>query len=307
MAQLRLARIPLQKAGVAYLISGPLWRPKGEPTSVKHLQNMIRALYNEYVARRRFLLLVLPRTIRESEADIRDIFREERFSWRPDPQQTVYVDLSPSLDEIRKNMRKQWRQTLQRAEKQKIEIAVGSREDVYAGAVKIIEEMKERKKYVEYGDMKRMIAVHQDLPEAHKLVFALCIHEGVPVAVLGWFPGGTIGLPLVAATANKGLELSASYPLYWKMIEYYKKKGFVCCDLGGVNYERNRGGFVFKTGLAGEKGELKTYIGQFEAWENIVSRVCFRAGKALRSFYRSTRLKLNERRNTIRRHLTRRR
>jgi lipid II:glycine glycyltransferase (peptidoglycan interpeptide bridge formation enzyme) len=126
IAQLRIARIPLIGTGVAYVISGPMWRRKNELIDKAHLKNMIRALYNEYVVRRRFFLQVVPKTFLASEADTGEIYRAERLSWRPDLQQTIAVDLSPSLDEIKKNMRKQWRQTLQRAEKQPVEIVMGS-------------------------------------------------------------------------------------------------------------------------------------------------------------------------------------
>jgi lipid II:glycine glycyltransferase (peptidoglycan interpeptide bridge formation enzyme) len=148
--------------------------------------------------------------------------------------------------------------------------------------------------------MKNMIAVHKDLPEALRLKIFICKHEGNPVAVLGWFSAGTIGLPLIAATGNKGLELNASYPLWWKMIEYYKQNGFVRCDLGGVNYERNPGGYIFKAGLAGETCEAKRYIGQFEACENWISFVCFKVGLFLRSIYRNTRIKLSKLLNNVR-------
>jgi lipid II:glycine glycyltransferase (peptidoglycan interpeptide bridge formation enzyme) len=298
-AQLRLVRIPLLKAGAAYLTWGPMWRRKNEPPDTQHLKNMMRALYNEYAIRRGYFLYVLPRTIRDNDVDIREAFLEEGFSRRPDAQQTVYVDLMPPLDEIRKSTKKRWRQTLQRAEKQNLEIVEGSQEELYAGAVVIIEEMKERKKYVEYGSMKRMIEVHVDLPDSLKLVFALCKHEGTPVAVLGWFPEGRAGLPLVAATGNRGLEMSASYPLFWRMVEYYKKHGFTSCDLGGVSLERNRGGYLFKAGLAGRECEPEEYIGQFEACENIVSLIGYRAGLFLRSFYRNTRRKLNKLSNSF--------
>ena len=299
--QLRLVHIPMVKAGVAYVTSGPMWRRKSDPADRRHLQNMIRALYNEYAVQRRLYLQILPRTFFASEADIRDVYREECFSWRPDEQQTVYVNLSPSLDEIKRNMRKQWRQTLRRTEKQPIEIVVGSDEEAGSEAIRIIEEMKARKRYVEYGEMTRMIDVQKDLPESLKLVIALCKYEGSPVAVLGWFPGGVIGFPFIAATGNRGLELSASYPLFWRMIEYYKNRGFAYCDLGGVNAEKNRGGFIFKTGLAGDKGEVRSYIGKFEAAESIISLAGFRALFSLRSGYRAARIWVNSRVGNLRR------
>src|SRR4030067_1614283 len=40
IAQMRLVRIPLLKAGVAYITSGPMWKGKDEQGNIKHLQNM---------------------------------------------------------------------------------------------------------------------------------------------------------------------------------------------------------------------------------------------------------------------------
>jgi len=291
--QLRLLRIPMVKAGVAYVTSGPMWRRKSDPADRMHLRNMIRALYNEYAVRRRLYLQILPRTFFASEADIRDVYREEAFAWRPDQQRTIFLDLTPPLEVLKQGTRRKWRQTLNRAGKQPFEIVVGAHEENLSEATRIIEEMKARKRYVEYGEMARMIDIHKDLPEALRLVLALCKYRGEPVAVLGWFPAGTVGLPLIAATGDKGLELSASYPLWWKMIEFYKSGGSACCDLGGVNAERNRGGYLFKIGLAGEKAEVRNHIGQFEACESLSSSVGFRTAFAIRSRYRAVRVWLS--------------
>ena len=301
LVQLRIARLPLPRAGMAYAVSGPMWKRKGDPLNLKNLQNMIRPLCKEYAVRRGDLLQILPRTVSDDEADIRNLFKDEGYSWTPDTLQTISVDLSPSPDELEKNMRRKWRQTLHRAQKQDITIEEGSYAEAYDATRRIIEEMKERKRYVESGDMKNMIAVHQDLPEALRLKIFFCKHEGNPVAVLGWFPVGTTGLPLIAATGNRGLELNASYPLFWKMIEYYKQNGFLRCDLGGVNEEKNPGGYLFKAGLAGETCEARRYIGQFEACENTVSSIAFKTGLSLRSTFRNARTKSNALLNQIRR------
>jgi hypothetical protein len=293
--QVRIARFPLIRAGIAYVVSGPMWRRKGEGMNFRHLQNMIRALINEYVDRRGLVLQILPRTANDHDAEIRGIFHEEGFLWRADVLQTIFVDLSPSLEELKKNTRRKWRQTLNRAQKQDIEVDEGLGDEASEAAAKIIEEMKARKKYVEYGDMKNMIDVHKDLPDALKLRMFMCKQKGTAVAVLGWFSAGTVGLPLVAATGNRGLELDASYPLWWKMIEYYTQNGFARCDLGGINQERNPGGFTFKAGLAGDACEVRRYIGQFEAYKSRVSYLGFKVGLLLRATYRNLRVRINKR------------
>src|SRR3989338_1490636 len=129
IAQLRIVKLPLFRIGFAYLPWGPIWRRKNESVNYQHLSNMLRALYKEYVIRRRYMLRLLPKQIHKDEETIRKIYKKENFLWSPDPMQTVYVDLTPPLDEIKKNTRPKWRQTLNRALKQNIEITEGSDEE----------------------------------------------------------------------------------------------------------------------------------------------------------------------------------
>jgi hypothetical protein len=300
LAQLRIVRLPVLGGGVAYLVGGPMWTRADEPADPARLRNVLRTLHAEYVRRRGLVLQILPRALGDPEGTVKRLFESEGFAWAPDGQRTLFVDLSRSLEDIEMSTRRKWRQTLHRAQKQNIVIEEGTQAGAYEAAVQIIEEMKARKRYVEYGDMKRMVAVHQDLPEALRLKIFVCRHEGSPAAVLGWLPVGKTGLPLIAATANRGLETNASYPLWWKMIEYYKERGFARCDLGGVNPERNPGGYTFKAGLAGEGCEPNDYIGQFEACENPVSAFAVRTGLLMRSTARKARLALNARVNRLR-------
>jgi len=293
IAQLRIAKFLGVPIGFAYLPWGPIWRKKGKDLNDKDMLNMLRALYNEYVIRRRYLLRIIPKNIHKNDENVRKMFEDENFSWTPDTQQTVYVDLTPSLEDIKKNIRSKWRQTLNRALKQDVDFSEEITEELYNSTKKIIREMMERKGYVEFGSMEDMLSVNQDLPTSLKLKFAFCTFENELIAVLGWFPVGEVGVPLVGATGDKALRLNASYPLWWKMVEYYKNQGALCIDLAGVSKERNPGGHLFKTGLAGEKRTEKNYIGQFDACENVLSSFCFKTGMAIRQYYRDLRIRIN--------------
>ena len=244
---------------------------------------------------RGYLLKILPKSINEDEDNIREIFQNEGFSWSPDLMKTVFVDLTPSLDEIKKNTRRKWRQTLNRAGKREVEFfAERDDDEICKAALAIIKEMKIRKRYTEFGSMEDNLDVHKDLPEDLKLNFVLCKYNNEPISVLGWFPIGKIGLVLVGATGNNALKLNASYSLYWKMIEYYKRLGSSKIDLAGINKEKNPGGYTFKTGLAGKNRVEKNYIGQFDACENKTSSICFKTAWFLRDIYRNAMYRLKK-------------
>jgi hypothetical protein len=293
LAQFRIAKLPLPRSGFAYLTWGPIWRKKYQLADTEILRNMLRALYNEYAIKRGYLLRVIPKQVHEDEENIKKIYKDEGFSWFPDPQQTVYVDLTPPLEEIKKNLGSGWKKTLRRSmniDMELIEDADGKLNDT---AIIIIEEMKRRKGFVEFGSMENNIIINKDLPNSLKIKLVFCKFENEMVAVFGWSIIGDVGLPLVSATGDKALKSLAPHRFYWKMIEYYKNNGFRKCDLAGINKEKNPGGYQFKIGVAGEKRVEKNYIGQFDASENIISSLCFKTGMSLRQHYRDFLIKIN--------------
>jgi lipid II:glycine glycyltransferase (peptidoglycan interpeptide bridge formation enzyme) len=292
MAQAWIFKVPVLPIGMAYINWGPMWMLKGESHDVRHLRNMIRALHNEYLARRRYFLRIIPQsTDNEQNAFIKNTFAEEGFSRSENPVQTVMIDLSPPLEEIRRIMDKKWRQTLQSGEKQNLDIIEGSDDEICRMAKRVFTEMKDRKQFFG-GDQKEVISVHEGLPEDFKLRLAVCRNNNEPVAVLGWTTFGSIGLPLVAATGHEALKLKASYVLWWKMIEYYKSHGFSSIDANGVNEKRNPGGYLFKTHIIGKRfQEPDRYIGCFDACDNPLSLSFFKLIYNGREFYINVRRK----------------
>ena len=57
-AQVRIMKIPLFQAGVAYVRWGPLWKLKGEPGNPEVFRQAVRALRNEYAVRRGMILRI---------------------------------------------------------------------------------------------------------------------------------------------------------------------------------------------------------------------------------------------------------
>ena len=290
MAQLMIVRVPGWPVGMAYVNGGPMFRLKDRNPAGPHLSNLARALVNEYVVRRKYFLRIVPPIIgREEIAAAKEVIIEEGYSWSPLTKQTVIVDLSPSLAEIRRNMDRKWRQTLQSAEKKPLRIVEGQESEVCRMALKVNREMKSRKQFPG-GNQAEAVKVHLDLPENSKLHFVVALDNQEPMAALGWVTTGAVGLPLVAATGDAALKTKASYVLWWRMVEYYKAHGFTALDMGGVNKRRNPGGYYFKTHILGKgRDDQPRYIGQFDACVNPLSRAFFAALFQMRERYRNLR------------------
>lgn len=297
LAQARVVGFPLFRIGIAYINWGPMWKIRKENVNTLHLRNMIRGLYAEYAIRRGYLLRILPKIIESKENSIiRSIFEEENYSWSPDPVETVIIDLSPSLEQLRQNLHRSWRRSLKDAEEHKLNFMEGSDDIVCAMLLEVAKEMKDRKGY--FGsDQEELIAVHRDLPDTLKLKISVCLLESEPIAALGWARVGSVGIPLVAGTGDKALKLRASFLLWWKMVKYYKESGFHSLDTAAVKLDRNPGGYFFKTGLAGKSfKEPDHFIGQFDACRNPLSQILFKRIYSLRDSYRDMRRNMANRR-----------
>ena len=267
-AQLRVMKLPGLKTGAAYLNWGPLWESRDRARNQTHLGNVIRALRNEYVEKRGLILRVLPRFSSDAEhLAIKNLFTEEGYSFSADSSGTFIVNLAPTIDEIRSNLHKSWKQSLKNAEKQGLIVREASTQELYDVALNIFVQMKKRKQFAGHLQ-KELFAIQNDLPVELKLRILICYHADEALAVLGWSNIGKTAIPLIAATGNKGLQLKASFFLWWEMIKHCKAQGFQYCDTAGVHEKRNPGGYFFKKGLAGKDAKETSYLGQFDAYRN---------------------------------------
>lgn len=282
LAQLRIVRFPFLFKGIAYLNWGPLWHPRNDEDRIVNLQNMIRALRNEYVLRRGLVLRMQPKIIEEADSQgTSSIFRQEGYIRSPDPMRTFLVDLRPSIEELRKNLHRSWRRSLTFAEKQGLILEEAKDQEHFELIHEIYSQMKARKKF--FGNMQLdMLEVHKNLPDALKMKIMLCKERGETISVLGWSNLGTICYPLIGATGDRGLLAKASFLLWWEMVSDAKAHHATYCDTATVHEKRNPGGHFFKQGLAGKDSLETRYTGRFDAHDNLFAYRFLRTAFGLR-------------------------
>jgi len=295
MAQLRVVGMPAVRIGIAFLSWGPMWRPKGEAANPLHLKNIMSALRQEYAVRRGYLVRMFPRVAAGGESEeIRRAIEQEDYVRKADPLQTIIVDLSPSFEDLRRSLSRSWSRSLSFAERQDLEVTEDTSDEACDIALRIANEMRTRKHFYEYSQA-TIAAAHKDLPEPLKLRIAICRDQSEPVAVLGWTTLGQIGISLLGGTRQNALKSKASFLLYWRMVEYYKRHGFRAVDLAGVNQKRNPGGYFFKSGLAGQNSkEPNRFIGRFDACVNPASALVAKAAYGIHSGRKKLMYRLNK-------------
>ncbi len=264
-AAVRLKTLPLLDIGIAYINHGPLVRSGARDTGPDDLvQACVNALVEEYAQRRNFMLrLVLP--IRSMQAFVRHPWghyidanglRRGRRRYR-----TILIDLDTNEAELRARLHQKWRNCLNRAESQEMNIISGTGADFFARFLPLFDALREKKGFSVDLDPRFFGAFQDDLPEDEKLIVHLAERDGRIVAGhIGSFVGDT-AVYLFGAASDEGNRVNASYRLQWEVMRHARAIGQSWYDLGGIDPEGNAGVFRFKKRMGGKEA---TAAGPFE-------------------------------------------
>ena len=288
-AQVRIVKIPIIHVGIAYVYWGPLWKVKNTETNIDIFIQAIRALRNEY-ARRRGLLLRIHPVLFNDEADIfLPLLKQEgfRFIDKETPSRTLIIDLSHSLDELRKGFDAKWRGHLSRAERNPLEIIEGTDDTLFEMFISIYNELLKRKNFVVPNNIYEFRAIQKCLPEKYKMKIILCRYEGKLCAGAIMATIGHTAIYLFSATNDIGMKSNGSYLIQWKFIEWLKTNQFNFYNLHGINPVINPGTYTFKSGISGKhNGKDVYFLGKCEVCENKLSALAIKYGDSLLSNYK---------------------
>jgi hypothetical protein len=278
IAQLRLVSPGLTGCGLAYVRWGPLCHLKGRELDPEIVRQMAAALHAEYVRKRRLFLRILPNAL---PGTARAGVFQAAFStfgvesFRPDQTcRTLVLDVSPPIEELRRKLDQKWRNQLNRAEKNGLDIIEGDGAEEFGSFTSLYDQMLARKKFDDSANIHQFAEIQRDLPKGQRMKIFVCCHRGVPVAGLVGSAMGDSGIYLHGATSDEGLNLKGAYLLQWRMIRWLKENGVRYYNLGGINPETNPGVYHFKQGLSGQD---VLYLPPFAACENALSSLFTRA------------------------------
>jgi lipid II:glycine glycyltransferase (peptidoglycan interpeptide bridge formation enzyme) len=263
IAQVIIKRASFLKIGMAYVPWGPIWLKKGAGKDLEIFKTLVAALKAEYSLHRGLLLRISPKLTTLEDVDYSVILANVGFgiNSKATPYRTLILDLSPSLDEIRKKLHQKWRNQLNRAEKNELRIVEGDSDELYQGFLNLQTQMLMRKEYIPGVNYNEFGEIQNALPKSLKMIIMICEHKREPICALVGSAIGDTGIYLLGATGDKGLKQKGSYLLQWRMIQRLKESGCRWYDLGGINPEKNPGVYHFKAGLSGKD---VYHLGHFE-------------------------------------------
>ena len=272
-AQARIVRLPLLGVGAAYVRWGPFWQLRNQTADLAVFRNVIRALRNEYVCRRGLILRIFPVLYDDNSNLCLESVLKEGYTrvCEKNRARTLILDIQPPIEELRKNMHQKWRNCLNRAERNQLEVIEGCDDSLFVDFIEIYRELLRRKKFQEPNDINEFRKIQKELPTEFKMRIFLSRSNGISSSGAIFTAIGDTGVYLFGATNDEGMKNNGSYLLQWKAIQWMKNSGCQYYNLNGINPLTNPGSYRFKSRLSGKSGKDVYFLGRFDCYSGVIS------------------------------------
>lgn len=230
---------------------GPLWLA-GQETAENHADfvSALKKVYPKSIFRR---FRWMPEWAPEQNAS--PAMEELGFKKAAQSFETLWMDLKPSMDDLRKNLDRKWRGHLNKSERSNIEVSVDLEGRNLDAFIRNYDLFKSKKNFEGPEGSFFKHEIQSALPFKDAIILWARI-EKIPVAGVVVMKHGTSASYRVSWNSPEGRVAQAHYLLIWKAIEILKKQGIESFDLGGILANDKTGFNTFKLGLNG--GHFKT-------------------------------------------------
>lgn len=238
------------KLGFIHFVSiyrGPLWF-EGHDTA-ENIKEFIQVFQKKYPKRIFRRIRWMPEWSFDGSVDFIEnsslVRAQETF-------ETLWMDLRPSLDELRANLNQKWRNALNKSERSPLQISIDTQGKFLNLFLKEYEIYKARKNFT--GPTARFFKAEIETRLQHKDAIILWARlHNVPVAGIIIMKHGKSASYRVGWNSLEGRENNAHYALLWKAVEILKTCQIEAFDLGGILPDEKDGLTHFKLGLNGSR------------------------------------------------------
>lgn len=256
MAQLRIKKLPMISTGVADVEWGPLWNTDSQILMHEELKLFLRYLKQEYVDKRKLIARIWPRSVYSEgeDASLSRVFAEEGFQKDATarPYHTVMIDLSDSVETIRKNLHRKWRNHLSKAERSGLTVEYLNTDDAFDRFFRLYQIMWTQKRFPTGVRVPIIGQLQRALPSNKKFLIIIIKKDDIDI---GGIVCPVVGDTLIGFLAASLPEERASNPgnlSHWSAILKAKEMGFKWYDVGGYD-DQNPALAEFKTGMSSYK------------------------------------------------------
>lgn len=228
---------------------GPLWfEGFGGPQDMKGFLEALKIVFPKRFLRR---LTWMPEWSFSEDQAI-DFIEEAGLQKTKKSFETLWMDISPDMKELKKRLHRKWRNHLHKAERSALEVTVdfkGTHLDYFLRAYDLF---KTQKKFEGPDGKFFKYEIETALPFKDAIILWARL-DGLPVAGVVVMRHGTSASYRVSWNTKEGRENNAHFLLLWKAIEVLKKLNIETFDLGGILPDDNEGLNIFKLGMSGER------------------------------------------------------
>jgi Acetyltransferase (GNAT) domain len=256
LANVRIRSVPVIGSGLAYVSGGPVVRrnDRSPADCAASLRMALDALAAEYADRRGLVLRAAP-PMGDSDWDSAQAraFAAASFerTARTGEYRTFVLDLRASPAALRSSLRQKWRNGLNNAERQGLELRSGTDDASFLEFVRMYRPFQARKGFRAEHDADFYASVQAQLSERQRLYVQLAVKAGQTIAGHVSSMLGDTCVYLLGTTTDEGLRCKAAYLLQWRTILSAQERGMLQYDLGGIDPDGNPGVYHFKSGLGG--------------------------------------------------------
>ncbi len=177
------------------------------------------------------------------------------FRYKSRGYQSIWVDLKPDANTIRQNLKRNWRNHLNSAERTPMRVENDNKADHLSWLLKNYEADRRARRYPGPSvDIVKSLVICSR-PKNQVLMLRATL-GGEPVASILVLLHGKSATYQIGYTSEEGRKVSAHHLLLWRAMMELKERGIEDLDLGGINPDSARGVTTFKEGLGGKTFEL---------------------------------------------------
>ncbi len=172
---------------------------------------------------------------------------------------TVWLDLAPSADALRKGLKGAWRNQLKQAEASGLEVVVSQGGSALTDLLARYDRLQRRARFTAHKQ--GFYLAFAEAAEARDVLVLTAALDGEAVAGVLVLGHGRAATYTAGWTSDAGRAVNAHNLLLWRAVGALRADGRRWLDLGGVETTRNPGIARFKLGMGGEVVTLAgTYL-----------------------------------------------
>lgn len=267
--QVMVKMLPGLNRGVVWINRGPLWQKRGEAADPNTFNEMLAQMIDYWVKKEKMYLRVAPTVL--DGVQHRSLLLDQGLSAIPSRQWiSAKVDLTQSLEAIRRNLEKKWRNCLARAEKLDVGLNVGNSEGFLNEFIADYVNFLKGKNFTTSITPEFIAMFQQMFPPDRKMWILTARLSGVKLGSILIATYGNSAEYLAGAVNEQGKKVNAGQFLLWNALREMKSKGFQLFDLGGADPQKTPKGIMhFKQGLNGAPYQL---VGEFDLAKGLIAK-----------------------------------